>query len=168
MPRLTGRLGLVVLDVSALTASLDKELTQILVEGTVEWVRTVSAIIPNWSGESRASLQKIADLVDVPIFAGAVSGAPDRTQKGFAEGEGDLILNDKGDGVYAFVWHSNVFHLAFNESNNANQYGFHLRNPGPYHSMRQAQQSFYKTVNPRLRALGFGIDKHLRIVRKVV
>lgn len=163
--QMTGSLGFVTLDTQALLDSLDKKLKDILVEGTKEWVRTVSAILPNWSGESRASLRPIADLVGIPIFASPVSGAPDRVAKGQSEGSGELITQD---GVYAFSWQSDVFHLAYNELNNANAVGFHLINPGPYLSQRQAQQSFFATVNPLLRALDFGINENIKVIRKVL
>lgn len=165
MPKLTGSLGFVNLDIAAINASLDQKLTKILIEGTVEWVRTVSAIIPNWSGMSRASLRPIAELVNIPIFASAVAGAPDRTGEGEAAGSGELHA---GPGQYFFSWKSNVFHLAYNEKNNANLVGFHLRNPGPYESMRQAQQSFYRTVNPKLRALDPELAKFIGVIRKSI
>lgn len=165
MPKLTGSLGFLQLDNAALVAALDQKLKKILIQGTTEWVRTVSAILPNWSGESRASLRPIAELVNVPIFASAVAGAPDRVSKGEAEGSGKLISES---GIYAFEWQSRVFHLAYNELNNANEVGFHLRNPGPYFSMRQAQQSFFSTVNPKLRAFDFEVAKHIKVIRKVI
>ena len=164
MPKLTGSLGLVELDIAAFEAALDQKLTKILVEGTAEWVRTVSAILPNWSGESRASLRPIADLVNIPIFASAVAGAPDRVSKGESEGFGELHL---GPGQYFFEWRSQVFHLAYNELNDANAVGFHLRNPGPYQSQRQAEQSFFKTVNPLLRSLDPSLSRAIKVIRKI-
>lgn len=165
MPKFTGEFALLSLDSKALLAALDEKLNEILVQGTREWVRTVAAILPNWSGESRASLKPIADLVDVPIFVTTVAGAPNR--QGLGESEGFGRLSNTG-GVYSFEWRSQVFHLAFNELNNANQVGFHLRNPGPYQSQRQAQQSFFLTVNPLLRRLDPEIGRHLRVIRRII
>lgn len=163
MPRMTSDLALLQLDSASLLEALDENLHKILVEGTVEWVRTVAAILPNWSGESRASLKPIADLVNVPIFVTTVPGAPNRQAQGLAAGFAELRTTD---GIYTFEWRSDVFHLAYNEANNANLVGFHLRNPGPYNSQRQAEQSFFLTINPRLRELQFGIDKFIKVVRK--
>ena len=162
MPKMTGTLALLKLDDKGLFAALDEKLHNILVEGTVEWVRTVAAIIPNWSGQSRASLKPIADLVNVPIFVTTVSGAPNRQAEGQALGFARLI---KQRGVYGFEWRSNVFYLAYNEANNANLVGFHLKNPGPYESQKQAEQSFFRTIKPKLKSLDFGVGRHIRVVR---
>jgi hypothetical protein len=165
MPKFTGSLALLHLDEATLLAALDEKLRKILIEGTVEWVRTVAAIIPNWSGQSRASLKPIADLVDVPIFVTTVPEAPNRQKEGEALGFGALIHEQ---GIYAFEWRSNVFYLAYNEANDANLVGFHLHNPGPYESQRQAQQSFFRTINPKLRALDFNISSHVRVIRRII
>jgi len=169
MPRFTGSFGLPNLDELAARRALGAELKDILFEGTVEWVRTVSAILPNWSGMSRASLQSIGNLVGILIFASPVLGAPDRVAQGRNQGEGRFSTSaDERAGQYFFEWRSQVFHLIYNESNDANAVGFHLRNPGPYHSQRQAQQSFFKTVNPRLRDLQFDLGAHIKITRRIV
>lgn len=165
MAGFTGTIVLLNLDQSALLDALDKKLTEILVKGTTEWVRTVAAIIPNWSGQSRASLKPIADLVGVPIFTSVVDGAPDRRAEGEAKGFGKLISES---GVYTFAWRSDVFYLAINEVVNVNLISnrFHLRNPGPYKSQQQAQQSFFKTVNPLLKGLDYGFSQHVHVIRK--
>lgn len=163
MAGFTGTIVLLNLDQSALLDALDKKLTEILVKGTTEWVRTVAAIIPNWSGQSRASLKPIADLVGVPIFTSVADGAPDRRAEGEAKGFGKLISES---GVYTFAWHSDVFYLAYNEFHDANRVGFHLINPGPYKSQQQAQQSFFKTVNPLLKGLDYGFSQHVHVIRK--
>lgn len=165
MPRLTGSLLLLDLNINSALKELDKECKDILLEGAVEWVRTVSAIVPNWSGMSRASLKPIADLVGVPLFVTTVPGAPDRRLLGAARGSAQL--NTTGF-KYSFEWRSRVFHFVYNESNNANLVGFKLRNPGPYQSQRQAQQSFFKTVNDRLRDLQFVIGPHIRVTRSII
>jgi hypothetical protein len=157
------------LDPAAALSALEDECSDILFEGTTEWVRTVAAILPNWSGMSRASLQPLADLVNVPIFAGSIGGrVPDRTAEGQALGSGTLDNGKTEKLVFFFSMESQVFHLAFNESHNANDVGFRLRNPGPYNSLRQAQESFFRTVNPRLRDVQFDIARSLSVIRIVV
>lgn len=165
MPKLTGTLNLVELDLAAALRDLDKQCTQILIDGTTEWVRTVAAIVPNWSGMSRASLKPIADLVGVPLFAGPVSGAPDRVAEGTASGSAKLTLGDNGE--YSFEWKSTVFHFVYNESHNANLVGFRLRNPGPYQSQKQAAESFFRTVNPRLRQIQGIVGQNIKVIRKI-
>jgi len=131
----------------------------------VEWVRTVVAILPSWSGQSRASLQPIAELVGVSVPTPLAGGAPDRIAEGRAKGFGDFEIKH---GVYAFIWRSSVFYFAYNEANNANLVGFHLRVPGPYESQKQASHSFFKTINPLLRNLDFGISRHIHTIREII
>jgi hypothetical protein len=106
--------------------------------------------------------------VGVALFAGPVGDAPDRVAEGRVRGEAFLHPPDLGgrDFKYFFQWRSSVFHYVYNEFHNANLVGFHLRNPGPYHSVRQAEQSFFFTVNPRLRRLQIDVGPHIRVVRK--
>lgn len=165
MPKLTGNFAALKLDLEGLMRDLDLQFRDILIEGTQEWVRTVSAIVPNWSGMSRASLQPLADLVGVPIFASAVSGAPNRVGEGrsLAIPEPKIVLGDQGQ--YYFEWHTQVFHFIYNEFHNANLVGFHLRNPGPYHSMREAERAFFLTVNPQLRAVRPSFDSNIKVIR---
>lgn len=153
------------LDVNGAKKSLDKEFEEILMDAARAWVREVASIVPNWSGMSRASLQPIADLVDYPLFAGPVPGAPNRVSQGRAEGYAELRI--KG-GQFHFYWESSVFHYVFNENNNANNYGFHLRNPGPYHSVRRANKAFFEVLNRRLQNLTFEIGKHIKKRKRVV
>ena len=165
MPKITGTLNLVGLDLAAALADLDRQCTAILLLGAREWTRTVVAIVPTWSGMSQASIQPIADLVGVPVFSQPVASAPDRQLDGRARGSATLVLGDGGE--YSFEWKSTVFHFIYNESNNANNVGFHLRNPGPYHSQRQASESFFRTVNPRLRAIQLNLGTHIKVIRKI-
>jgi hypothetical protein len=165
MPQITGQLAELRLDLDKMLRDLDRQFTDVLVKGTQEWVRTVAAIVPNWSGMSRASLQPIAELVGVAVFASPVAGAPNRVGEGrsLAIPPPKLVLGDNGQ--YFFEWRSQVFHLVYNENNNANLVGFHLRNPGPYHSMEQAEEAFFRTVNPLLRAVRPDFDSNIKVIR---
>ncbi len=166
MPKMTGQVTLVNLALDALLRDLDKEFTDILVTGTREWVRTVVSIVPSWSGMSRASLKPIADLVGEPVFSSPTSGAPDRQLQGEALGEGKLNLGEGN--IYSFTWKTSVFHFIYNESNNANLVGFHLRNPGPYHSRDAANQAFERAIQSRLRAVEIRFKAHIKIKRKKI
>jgi len=166
MPKITGTLALVELDLTGILQDLDRQCTDILLDGAKEWTKTVVDIVPTWSGMSQASIQPIADLVGVPVFTSAVSGAPDRSGQGRARGSASLTLGDGGQ--YAFEWKSTVFHFIYNESNDANATGFFsLKKPGPYQSQRQASAAFFRVVNPRLRAIQFNFGRHIRVIRKI-
>lgn len=160
-----GELRLPGFDFEAAKRALDEECKQILVEGVKGWIEAVEAIVPNWSGESRASLRAIGNLVGVPIAAYPVRGAPDRVAKG--ESEGSAKLETSGF-KYIFSWKSDVFHLAYNESNNANLVGFHLINPGPYHSQQIAMKAFDAITSRRLKNLKFKISTYFKVIREVL
>lgn len=169
MPKATGELHLLDLNINAFLSSLDKELTSILVKGTVEWVRTMDLAIPLWSGMSRGSLQKIAGLAGVSLFANPVPRAPNRRQAGeLLEGDSELFTNNDNSGRYFMFWQSRVPHLVFNETNNANLVGFHLKSPGPYDALRRGQEAFFKTVNPLLRAIRPNVVPFIRVTRRNV
>lgn len=160
-----GELNLPGFDLEAAKRALDAECKQILVEGITVWIEEVETIVPNWSGESRASLRAIGNLVGVPVAAYPVRGAPDRVAKGESEGYAKL---ETGGFKYLFSWKSDVFHLAYNESNNANAVGFHLINPGPYHSQRIAKAAFDSLTTRRLKSLKFKISTYFKVIREVL
>jgi hypothetical protein len=162
MPRITGDFAIPALDKAAKT--LHERCTQILKDGTKEWVEEVKSIVPNWSGMSRASLQPIADKVGVPLFPLGPQGPdiPDRVAQGRAMGEAEMKT---GPIEYTFTWRSTVFHFVYNEGNNANNVGFRLRNPGPYESQRRASKAFFDTVIPQLRTLGRDIS--IKTIRRI-
>jgi len=166
MPKITGTLALIELDLAGVLQTLDRQCTDILLDGAKEWTKTVVDIVPTWSGMSQASIQPIADLVGVPVFTSPVSGAPDRAALGRAKGSATLTLGDNGQ--YAFEWKSTVFHFIYNESNDANATGFfNLRHPGPYQSQRLASSAFFRVVNPRLRQIQLNLGTHIRVIRKI-
>lgn len=163
--KLTANLAIPTLDLKAAQHALDEEYKSILIEGVREWVMTVESIVPNWSGESRASLRALAEQVGIFVSASPVAGAPNRVAKGEAEGEAKITTDHY---EYYFYWKSSVFHLIYNESNNANAVGFHLIQPGPYHSMAAAQSAFEKITNQRTRALKFKPSTYIKILRRII
>ena len=142
--------------------TLDQELGLILEEGTRAWVRAVVSAVPSWTGESRASIKPIADLVGVPVFISVSKTAPaDRTARGAAQGSAKII---KSNGTFQFQWNSKVVHFAFNEVANANErLGLKLINPGPYQSQLKGLRAFFETVDPKLRAYRWRLSRFLRI-----
>lgn len=163
MPRITGEFVIPGAPKQAIR-DLRNRCKAILRAGTTAWVEEVKAIVPNWSGMSRASLKPIADLVNVPIFplGPTEAGVPDRVGAGQALGDAKM---KNGPLEFFFEWRSQVFHFVYNESNNANNVGFRLRNPGPYESQRKAAKAFFEVVNPELRKLGSDIN--IRVIRRI-
>jgi hypothetical protein len=163
MPRLTGHLAQLEFNLDAQLKKLDKKAKDVLTHGVSEWVRTVASIVPTWSGMSLASLKPIANLAGVPLFVGVAPTAPDRRSAGEALGEAKLEITKT---TYAFEWRSRVFHFIYNEFNNANLVGFRLKQPGPYHSMKAAEEAFLRVMNSRLKELKFDVQDDIKINRK--
>lgn len=163
--KLTAEISMPSFDLDAAKKALDVECKSILVEGVKAWVNTVESVLPNWSGESRGSLRPIAGLVGIMVFASPVRGAPDRVA--FGESEGEAKINNENF-QYSFYWQSKCFHLAYNEFNNANAVGFHLINPGPYHSQALATAAFKAVTNQKLRNLKFKIGTYIKILKQVM
>jgi len=163
MPRITGEFVIPGAPKKAIS-DLQARCKAILREGTKAWVEKVKEIVPNWSGMSRASLKPIADMVNVPLFplGPTEAGVPNRVAAGTALGDAKM---KNGPTEYFFEWRSQVFHFVYNESNNANNVGFRLRNPGPYESQRRAANAFFQVVNPELRKLGSDIS--IRVIRRI-
>lgn len=148
MPKFTGSLALVSLNSKTALRALQKELDKILLEGAREWFRTVDSIVPTWSGMSRASLEPIADKLEIPFFVGVDPAAPDRRSQGRELGSSPEL--ESTGGIFKFSWRSDVFHLIYNEFHDATAVGFRLRFPGPYHAQDKAAQAFRDEVNERL------------------
>lgn len=149
------------LDKALALKTLDQELGEILVEGTRAWVRTVISVVPSWTGESRGSIQPIADLVGVPVFIKVAPSAPgNRVSRGRAKGTARMI---KSKGVFQFQWNSRVLHFAFNEVANANLYGLNLINPGPYESQKKGKEAFFKAVTPMLKSYRWRLYRFFKI-----
>lgn len=161
--RIIGSFALLTFDLGAARKALDDELNNIMLEATRAWVRTVVSIVPTWSGASQSSIQPIADKVGVPVFSSPVAGAPDRRDP--SKGQADLQLS--GPRKF-FRWNTSVFHFIYNENNNANLVGFHLRNPGPYHSQRKANVAFQNVMQKRIRRLRSRITRHIRVTTRTV
>jgi len=163
--KLTANLAIPTLNLAAARRALDEEYKNILIEGIKEWVAVVESIVPNWSGESRASLRALASQVGVEIVAFPVAGAPNRVAQGEAAGEAKIKTENF---EYSFYWKSSVFHLIYNESNNANAVGFHLIQPGPYHSMAAAEAAFIKYINAHVNALKWKPSTYFKILRRII
>jgi hypothetical protein len=163
--KLTADLALPIFDLKAAQRGLDEAMKEILIEGIQEWVNTVAMIVPNWSGESRASLRALAGQVGVVVPAFPVAGAPNRVSKGESEGEAKITTDNF---QYSFSWKSSVFHFIYNESNNANAVGFHLIQPGPYHSMEAANEAFQRLTKQRLNSLKWKPSTYFKILRRII
>jgi len=109
------------------------------------WVSTAVAIIPVWSGASRATFEKLASDISFNFENTPKSPGIDARDVGRAESEGG-VSSDRNNGVFRFTYATSLEHLIFNENNDANQGGdpnvfFRLINPGPYNFVEQANDA---------------------------
>ena len=164
MPKMFG--NLVVLKLSpAIISSVRSRFKKINRDGVKAWVETAAAVIPQWSGMSRATLKKLGDRVGVPVAAFPVPGPsgrqpPNRVAEGEAQSEGRLI--EKSD-IYGFVYKTNVFHLAVNENVDARKFGFKLVTPGPYNFRLKADLAYFKEIRSQLSKFDPNLKKFITV-----
>ncbi len=132
------------LSLTAWQKAADVELTKLIKDSARVWLNaTVLSVIPVWSGASRASFLKLARAVSFPLSITGLKATPGQTRGalgpsiGFQQSTGKLVTDAK-KGVYTFAYSTSLFHLVFNEFNNANQSPVagrlysRLKQPGPY------------------------------------
>lgn len=166
MPRLTGNLLALKIS-STLIKNLDSRWKKINRDGVKAWVETAAAIIPQWSGMSRATLKKLGGRVGVQVAAFPMPGPsgrkpPDRVALGEQQSEGKLI---EKLGTYGFIYSSNVFHLAVNENVDARQFGFRLVQPGPYRFRLKADLAYLREIRKQLSSFNPNLRRFITVRR---
>lgn len=110
------------------------------------WVNAAEAVVPVWTGASKATFLQLAHAVGFTITIVSSPTAPaDATGLGKAQSEGRLGPVDPDKGQYFFTYSTTLDHLIENEQINANTaLGLHLKHPGPYHFQELGQAAFEK------------------------
>ena len=133
-----------------LNASMSKEIER---AATVWLNATVLLAIPVWSGASRATFLKLARAVSFPLtITGIKATRSDNSRAlgpsvGFQQSKGKLE-KDPRRGKFTFTYETSLFHLVFNEFNNANQNPVagglfaKLKQPGPYNFQKVGRDAF--------------------------
>ena len=131
------------ISISSWRKAMDTELTKQIKAAAVVWLNaTVLSVIPVWSGASRATFLKLARSVSFPLSITGLKARPGARgalgpSVGFQQSQGKLETDSK-TGKYTFTYETSLFHLIFNEFNNANQNPVagrlfsRLKQPGPY------------------------------------
>jgi hypothetical protein len=133
------------LNASKYRDALRKVLNEALAQAALVWIETTAeAVIPVWSGASRATFLALADKIDCLVTIQPV--VADRISLGTEYGTATF---DPGTtpGVYSFSYVSTLPHLHINENYDARVWGFHLANPGPYHFQAQGRQALREYVS---------------------
>ena len=130
--------------------AVDNHFREVMAGAIMEWLEaTVMTKVPVWSGASRATFIALARNIgyNIPIFP----VAPSRTSRGEAESLGHLDVGDSKPGRYLFTYKTTLPWLIINEYFDATQWGFNLRDPGPYHFQEAGAVCFRKLAeNVRL------------------
>jgi hypothetical protein len=144
------------ISVSAWEKRLDTVLSKQIEQAAKVWLNaTVLLAIPVWSGASRATFLKLAREVSFPLtITGIKSSATGFIQAGkagprlgFQQSRGE-VSKGATKGVYTFTYGTTLFHLVFNEFQDANanpQAGrlfARLHEPGPYNFQEIGKDAF--------------------------
>ena len=121
---------------------LKQEFAEELAKAARVWLGAVQPLIPVWSGASRATLQHLADVARFRMSVSPSRGVASRVSLGLSSGEGTFHTEGFDSGVFLFTYSTTLKHLVFNEFNNANDFGFHLITPGPYHFQEAGLEAF--------------------------
>lgn len=143
MFRLTARLRAPSLNYVEYVNQLQNTARDALSRAMLEYIVTFQTIVPVWSGASHATLTSLAQIVSAPLAITPSSTAFDGRR--FGASQGDAYYDDKG-GNFVFSFQTELPHLVYNESNNANinpDPGLRgkLLNPGPYDFVKKTNEA---------------------------
>jgi hypothetical protein len=148
MFKITGKFREPFIDMEKYKKLLQDQLVESLIQATMQWLGAATAIIPVWSGASRATFLSLARAINysLTISPKVIS----RISMGSAESEGGLKI-DKDTGKFSFFYSTTLEHLVYNEYNNANENpdpGLFARllQPGPYNFQETARQAFLAEI----------------------
>lgn len=170
--KLTGTLQGLSIDTSGLFKDLDTQLKLILKSGIQAWLTKALSIIPVYSGASRGTLQKLGDKIGYtitvfPVVAidskGKLRHIENRSDEGRAASQAEIIQEFPNYGFFWSTSFDNGKHLQYNEIANANLVGFHLKQPGPYNFIAQAEEAFKNDVLAGMKALRFNFQKYVKM-----
>lgn len=97
--------------------AIDKRLLESTKKGAHVWLDTVLAIVPTWSGASRATFEALAQAVGYKVTYGPIRSFKDRRALGQGAGFGGIEKN--GSAGYRFTYRTDLRYLVFNEANRA-------------------------------------------------
>jgi len=150
--KFTVRFQLPSIDTGAWVARMDTTLSKQIDKAATVWLNaTVLLAIPVWSGASRGTFLKLAREINFPLTitgitpSGAARGGG--PSLGFQQSTGE-VTKGSPTGVYTFTYGTTLFHLIFNEYENANanpeagRLFSQLKEPGPYNFQQIGQDAF--------------------------
>lgn len=143
-------------DTKASVAALNKYTSEFVRIGGVKWIEaTVVAIIPTWSGASRATFRKLARDLGTSVPIGPQRSKKNRQSLGESTSQGSGFFTTSG-GQHYFVYTTQLRYLIYNEFNRATKgpppqpFSDNVRNT-PYHFQDKGDKvwlAYAKTFNP--------------------
>ena len=128
-------------------SEVNQHFAQLTQQAAHQWLRSVLMSplgsigpIPVWSGASAATFTELAAAVAFPLGIVPSSTAPNRISFGTRHGRGGIITEPGKS--FRFFYETSLGHLIYNEFNNANLVGFHLKHPGPYFFQQKGRDEF--------------------------
>jgi hypothetical protein len=104
---------------SAAVTELNQYVKEFVRIGGIKWLdATVIAIIPTWSGASRATFEKLANDLGTSIPYGPQRSKKDRRPLGRSESAGSGFFTD-AQGRHYFIYRTQLRYLIYNEFNRA-------------------------------------------------
>lgn len=123
--------------------ALDTRMRELLAQGLMEWLSAVEAVVPVWSGASRATFIKLGQLINYQVSTSGGNAPFRREETGLAMSTAEgFDETNTSKGYYAFTYGTTLPWLIVNEYNDATQWGFNLINPGPYDFQNKAKAKF--------------------------
>jgi len=133
----------------------EKEMDEVLLDGLmhggVKWLHACLARIPVWAGASHGTFIKIAEKLGAIVTISAIANIPwaKTASDGKSESTGKLI---KENGKFILEYQTTLWHLVYNEYNNANanpnaaRLFAKLTRPGPYGFQEAGAKEFEKVA----------------------
>lgn len=136
-------------DVGRFERNVRETFSAAIQRAALDYLITISDVIPVWTGESIGTFYKLASEVGFHLDASPSPTAPEsRFRAGASQGTGEVIVG--GGGQYSFSYSTDLDHLIENEYQNANAGGsvfFRLLRPGPYDFQGKGKRAVEKVFN---------------------
>jgi hypothetical protein len=150
-----GQLAAPRINLDAYRKKLREHMAEVIAQSAMQWLTTVLAEIPIWSGASQATFMPLAQKIGYALSVSPASGnwahglfksRMDRVGLGQSAGHGDVKL-DEPPGVYTFEYSTTLPWLIWNEYHNANvdpdpTLFYRVLKEGPYNFQDKGKQAF--------------------------
>lgn len=144
------RLKTISIDLNSYRSELQQILLEAISHAAFEWLNATLAVIPTWSGASRATFLHLAREINYTLPIQPKQGVQSRFSLGFNQSDGSIGLDDFGTKAF-FKYETSLEHLIYNEYNDANASPdpglfAQLLQPGPYNFQELGKDAFFRAV----------------------